>query len=70
MLSRMDNSSFRVNPEELSNRQQELLVKNLDMNDPCVIQAMKRVGLIASDLHLKPRDQFAKVHGVALSKEI
>lgn len=56
MLSRLDNSSFRMNPEELSNRQQELLVKGLDMHDPCVIQAMKRVGLIASDLHLKPRD--------------
>ena len=50
MLGRLDNA-LRMHPEDMSTRQiNEQLTKGVDFNDPIVIHAMKRVGLIVSDL--------------------
>ena len=57
MLGRLDNNTSKVNTDEMSNRQiNEHMIKGLDLNDPLVIHAMKRVGLIESDLHMQHRD--------------
>ena len=55
---RNDNNYFA----ELSNRsKQELLLKNIDFNDPIYQKAALKLGLSLNDLLIQPRESFGKI---------